>query len=190
MNEDFLTYIRNNCWKNSNADFVMMTDLDEVFYAKDIIAELKTLKEQDAAVIACKWYALIGDSVPEYDEKLLLHQQIGKGYLQHINHRQGQEAFGKLQLFNPKKVTSMTYSVGMHLAFPDAPITFNENIYQFHFDKGFGADYKIQKRRELWQRLGYEQKLKGYCLEYGWEESKIRDEYENNKRIAEDISQL
>ena len=45
MNEDFQTIIRNNCWKGSDADWVMMVDVDEVFYCNDIISELKKFKK-------------------------------------------------------------------------------------------------------------------------------------------------
>lgn len=190
MNEDVLTYIRNNCWKGSKADWVLMVDLDEVFYAKDIIGELKKMKEQGVAVVACQWYALIGDDVPKYRDDMLLHQQIRMGYKQHMNHRQGQGDFGKLQLFDPKKVTTMNYSVGMHISYPDAPIMPNFNIYQIHFDKGYGIQWKMEKRRELWNRMADSQKRKGYGYEYGWDDEKMISEYKNNQAKAIDISNL
>lgn len=190
MNEDFQTIIRNNCWKGSDADWVMMVDVDEVFYCNDIISELKKFKKQGAAVIACKWYALCGESVPEHKDGVLLHQQIGRGYMQYINHREGQKYFGKLQLFNPKKVTTMNYSPGMHISFPDAPITVSYNITQIHFNKGFGADYVVNRNKEMWERLNKAQKEMGYCYQYGFSEEKTRKEYEENLKKSVDISNI
>ena len=190
MNEDVLTYIRNNCWKGSKADWVMMVDLDEVFYAKDIISELQKMKQQGVAVVACQWYALIGDDVPTYRDDMLLHQQIGRAYKQRMNHRQGQGDFGKLQLFDPKKVSTMNYSVGMHIAYPDAPIMPNFNIYQIHFDKGYGIQWKIQKRRELWDRMAMSQKQKGYGYEYGWDDEKMIAEHNEKINQSFDITEL
>lgn len=187
MNENLLTYIRNNCWKSSKADWVMMTDLDEVFYAKDIVSELIRMKEEGVAVVACKWLGLIDDKIPKHDGRLL-HNIMGNGYKQHINHREGQGDWGKLQLFDPKKVTAMNYSPGMHISYPDAPITFNDNIFQFHFDKGYSAEYKIKKRRELWKRLNSVQKQMGYCYQYNFSNEQIRKEHQDCLNNSIDIS--
>ena len=190
MDEEALTYIRNNCWINSDADWVMMTDLDEVFYSKDIISELKAMKEKGVGAVSCKWYALCGDEVPQHKEGVFLHQQLKRGYRQLINHREGYKEYGKIQLFNPKMVGRMQYSMGMHYAFPSCPIVFNPNIVQIHFDKGFGADYKIKKRRELWNRLKPRLRDGGVCIEYGYSEERIRKDYQECIDKSIDISNL
>lgn len=189
MNEELLTIIRNNCWKGSTADFVIVCDVDEQYYAKDIVKELKELKKKGAAVVACQWYALVGDK-ESYNTDTLLHKQIGRGYRQHINHRQDQSMFGKLQLFDPKQVSDMHYSVGMHFAFPDAPITVSYNIYQFHFDKGYNLDWNINRRKIMWKRLADSQKAKGFCVHYGLSEDKIIQEYKANQEKSIDISDI
>ncbi len=188
MNEQVLTAIRNSCYKGSNADFCMVVDVDEVFYSKDIVGELKKLKEQGVGAVACDWYALCGDNVPTYKEGVLLHQQIGKAYKQYINHREGFSDYGKIQLFNPKMAIDMHYSMGMHYAFPHCPIVYNPNTIQIHFDKGYGWKWKIQKRRELWNRLNPQLKGMGVCAEYGWEEEKIKQEYIEYQKNSIDIS--
>lgn len=181
MNEQILSFIRNNCWKGSKADWCIVVDVDEVFYSKDFIGELKRMKKDLVGAVACDWYALCGDDVPVYKEGVLLHQQIGKAYKQYINHREGFGDYGKIQLFNPKMAIDMKYSMGMHYAFPSCPIVYNPNIIQIHFDKGYGYKWKIQKRRELWNRLNPKLKSMGVCAEYGWEEEKIKKEYLENQ---------
>lgn len=190
MNEHVLTHIRNNCWKQSNADFVLVVDVDEVFYSKDIISELKKMKKQGIGAVACNWYALCGDNVPEYKEGLLLHQQIGKAYKQHINHREGFGGYGKIQLFNPKLAVDMHYSLGMHYAFPHCPIVFNPNIIQIHFNKGYGWQYEINRRREMWNRLNKNEKAMGICYEYSYPEEKIIKEYKEKQTKAFDLNEI
>ncbi len=190
MNEQILTNIRNNAWKGSTADFCMVVDVDEVFYAKNIIEELKMMKNQNVGAVACNWYALCGDDVPSYQEGLLLHQQIKKAYKQYINHREGFGNYGKIQLFNPKLAIDMHYSMGMHYAFPHCPIVYNPNIIQIHFDKGYGYQWKIQKRRELWNRLTPALRDGGVCCEYGWEEERIKQEYVNNQKNSFDLNKM
>lgn len=196
MNEDLLTYIRNNCWKNSKADFVIVCDVDEEFYSNDIISELKSLKEKGTSVIGCKWYALCGDSVPAYNPNTLLHQQIGKVYPQYINHKPGYGHLGKIQLFNPQVVASMNYSPGMHISTPvdkdgnEIPVTVTDNIIQIHFDKGYGYQYVIDKRRQLWNRLNERQKRAGYCYEYNFPEEQIRQEYKRHQEESFDINTI
>lgn len=190
MNEQVLTYIRNNCWKGSNADWCIVVDVDEVFYSKDLIGELKKMKEQGVGAVSCNWYALCGDFVPEYKEGMLLHQQIGKVYKQYINHREGFSEYGKIQLFNPKMAVDMHYSMGMHYAFPQCQIVYNPNIIQIHFDKGYSAEWKIQKRRELWNRLNPQLKNMGVCVEYGQDYESLKKEYENNQKNSFDLNDI
>ena len=196
MDENLLTFIRNNCWKGSKADWVMMVDLDEVFYSPNIVDELIALKEKGAAVVACQWYALVGTEMPEHKAGVLLHKQIGRGFRQYINHKPGQSNYGKLQLFNPQKVVSMNYSPGMHIATPvcsdmkELPFTISYKLLQFHFNKGFGETYMVNKRKELWDRLNKIQKARGYCYEYGFPEEKTREEYRANQAKSVDISDL
>lgn len=189
MNEIALTNIRNNCWIGSKADWVIVTDLDEVYYSKDMISELIKMKEVGIGAVSCGWYAFCGKE-KEYNTKELLHKQVKRGYRQHINHRQGYNNVGKIQLFNPQKAVKMNYSMGMHYAYPSCPIKYNKNIYQFHFDKGYNVDYKINKRKELWNRLNPELKNRGVCREYGYSEVKIRKEYQDCIDISVDISEL
>lgn len=187
MNEQVLTNIRNSCWKGSKADFCIVCDVDEVYYSKDIIKELKRLKEHNIGAVACTWYALCGDEVPTYKEGMLLHQQIGKAYKQYINHRPGYSEYGKIQLFNPKMVDDMRYSFGMHFAYPQCPIVYTPNIIQIHFDKGYTWQWRWEKRQELWNRLNPQLKNAGVCVEYGFDKEKIKQEYLENQQKSVDI---
>lgn len=190
MNEQVLTAIRNSCYKGSNADWCIVVDVDEVYYSKNLIGELKKMKEQGIGAVACSWYALCGDDVPTYKEGVLLHQQIGKAYKQYINHRPGFGEFGKIQLFNPKMAVDMKYSMGMHYAFPQCPIVYNPNIIQIHFNKGYGWKWQIEKRKELWERLNPQLKQMGVCAEYGYSEEKIKQEYEENQKNSINLNDL
>lgn len=190
MNEQILTHIRNNCWKGSKADWCIVVDVDEVFYSKNIIAELKKMKEEKVGAVACNWYALCGDFVPEHKEGLLLHDQIGRVYKQYINHREGFKEYGKIQLFNPKLAIDMHYSMGMHFAFPHCQIVYNPNIIQIHFDKGYGIQWRIKKRKELWERLNPQLKQIGVCAEYGFSEDKMKKEYEENQKNSFDLNEF
>lgn len=190
MNEQILTSIRNSCYKHSTADFCIVCDVDEVYYADDIIGELIKLKEHGIGAIACDWYALCGDEAPQHEDGVLLHQQIGKAFKQYINHREGFHDYGKIQLFNPALAKDMHYSFGMHYAFPSCPIVYTPNIIQIHFNKGYGWKWQAEKRRELWNRLNKELRSHGVCVEYGYDEEKIREEYLASQENCIDINKL
>ena len=192
MNDSIQKDIKNKCWKESKgvADYVIVCDMDEVLFSNDFEKELKYMKDNGYNVLGTSWYALRGESKPEYKEGKLLHELIVKGYKQKTNRKF--ENLGKFMLFDPNKIDDMKYEVGCHLANPIPEINLYESkkIFAIHFDKGFGYEYFFERRHTMFKRLSQTNLKNNWCFEYGEEKQKIIDEYNDNVKKSINLVEL
>lgn len=192
MNDSIQKDIKNKSWKESigKCDFVIVCDMDEVLYSNNLDIELKYMKENEYNVLGTPWYALCGDEKPEYKEGMLLHEIIRCVYKQSMN--RNYPNLGKFMLFDPNIITDMGYSVGCHIANPKPQLKLYETdkIFAIHFDKGFGADYFVKRRKTMNERLSDTNRRCGYCSEYGLPEETLKKTYNDNKCKSFDIMDL
>lgn len=192
MNDEIQRDTKNSCWKESvgKCDFVIICDMDEVLYSNDIISELNFMKENGYNVLATNWYALCGDKKPKYQNGVLLHEIIKTVYKQKINWQYND--IGKFMLFDPNSISEMNYDIGCHEANPKPLLKLykSDNILAIHFNKGFGVDYFIERRKTMNKRLSDVNKKHGFCYEYGLPEEKIAQEYNSNKSKSFNIMEL
>lgn len=186
--------IKNSVWYNSKgkADFVVVSDFDEIIWSNNLIEELQYMKDNGYNVLGTPWYAFCGDEMPEYDENKYLHQLIKKGYKQYINHHPSYKHLGKFMLFDPNLIDSMHYSVGCHISNPTPYIKLYETdkIVEFHINKGFSENYFVSRRKIMADNLSSTNRMNGMCTEYWQPEEKTREEYRKYQKESIDISNM
>lgn len=187
MNDDIQRFIKSEAWKQSKgiADFVIVCDMDEVIYSKNLGSVLNKMNKGNYNVLGCPWYMLCATERPQYTEGKLLHEISSEHWCdQYANHRSEYKHLGKFMLFNPNKVYDMGYSVGCHISYPRPSLKLLEDtsgqVVSLHINKGFGEDYFAEKRKKAYDRLSMTNKMKGYGYEYGWSDEKQRQWYKDN----------
>ena len=201
LNDVIHQHIKNQCWKESknDADIVIVCDIDECLWSKlPISIYLEDMKKQRCNVLCNPWYALCGDKSldeirKEYREGVYLHQIVGKGYKQYINHTQGFADYGKFILINPNEVEEINWSVGQHILFgitPQLKLYKTDDIITFHINKGLNEDFFTERRLTIGKRISNTNKKYGMGIEYLKQEQDIRQEYKDNQAKAIDISKL
>ena len=80
QNDIIQAQIKNSCWKDSKADFVCVSDFDEVLWG-DLAEELEVMKQNGYNVMGTKWYAFCGDEKPTYTPGMFLHQLVSFFYI-------------------------------------------------------------------------------------------------------------
>lgn len=201
LNDVIHQTIKNSCWKESkdDADFVIVCDIDECLWSHlPISLYLEEMKKQRCNVLCNPWYALCGDKSidevrKEYREGTYLHQIIGNGYKQYINHTKGFSDYGKFILINPNEIEDIQWSVGQHILFsvkPHFKPYITNDIITFHINKGLNEDMFVNRRLTIGKRLSNTNKMYGCGVEYMKKEEEIRQEYRNNQAKAIDISKL
>ena len=189
MNDAIQRDIKNNCWKESigKCDFVIVCDMDEVLYSKNLESELQYMKDNQYNVLGTPWYALCGDEMPKYSDNLLLHEIVKKVYKQDIN--RDYKDIGKFMLFDPNIITDMRFDVGCHRSFPlpELKLYKSNKIFAIHFDKGFGCEYNIKRKKIMNNRLSEVNKKNKWCFEYGFTEEEIIKDYKEKQNKAINI---
>lgn len=108
--EDILTETRNNCWKGSTADYVIMCDTDEFLYADNLIEQLERLKQKKPAICPVIGYEMFSEDFPKAYSKPIT-DSVKYGIR---NYR-----FDKSIIFSPKKVKNINFDVGAHSCNPE-----------------------------------------------------------------------
>lgn len=191
QNDIIQAQIKNSCWKESKADFVCVSDFDEVLWG-NLAEELEVMKQNGYNVMGTKWYAFCGDEKPTYTPGMYLHQLVKKGYKQHINHHPLYHHLGKFMIIDPSKVDNMNWSVGNHIANPQPQMNLyvSDKVVAFHVNKGLSEDYFVEKRQKMNKRLSPVNRKYGLCYEYSYTEEKNREEYRSYQAESVPIEAL
>lgn len=145
--EDILTEIRNSCWKASEADYVIVCDMDEFLYADDLDNTLKLLDKYRPALCSVVGYEMFSKKFPKnYNISLIDQVKVGVR-----NYR-----FDKTIIFNPKKVKHINYDYGSHSCMPEFyDKKIEDRLIEFkllHF-KYLGKSYLYNKHLSYMKRL-------------------------------------
>lgn len=158
--EDVLTESRNNCWKGSTADYVIVCDMDEFLYDDHLIEKLQIAKEKHIAMPMITGYNMMHPEFPTNYHKLITEQV-----------KQGVKScrFDKNIIFDPKRIKEINYRPGAHICYPE----FYEGIIVeplielklLHF-KYLGRDYLYQKHKGYVHRMSDISREKRHGYEY------------------------
>jgi glycosyltransferase involved in cell wall biosynthesis len=114
-----VTYIRNNCWKESKAEWIIVVDQDELINIS--LADLDAIENFD--VIKFKGYNMI--------------VQEGQNGPREFTHGKLHPWYCKPLMFR-KSVGEMNYIGGAHVAYPPEETRFNRYYFtMFHYPKRF-----------------------------------------------------
>jgi glycosyltransferase involved in cell wall biosynthesis len=127
--EDIMVDVRNNCWKESKADWVIICDIDELIYHKNISSALATIQ---GTVIMPRMFNMYADVFPS---------TLGQIY-DEVN--MGVDMNGKMNIFRPDQIKEMNYDAGCHNAHPEGNFELNiqSEILSLHF-KYLSPEYLI-----------------------------------------------
>ena len=158
--EDRLTESRNNCWKESTADYVIVCDMDEFLYDENLLEKLVLAKEQGIVIPMIIGYNMMSKVFPTNYDRLITKQ---------VKHGVKSSRFDKKIIFDPKKVKEINYRPGAHLSYP----VFDENngvdplmeLKLLHY-KYLGKDYLYKKHEGYADRMSEVSKEKRHGYEY------------------------
>lgn len=161
IRDDAYMHIKNTCWKNSTADFVIVCDMDELLYDTDLFETLRIAKISDIAIIPTQGYNMYCETFPD-DYSKPITDQVKTGVRAYN--------FDKSIIFSPKLIKEINYSPGAHKCQPvfyKSPIFNNElnPIKLLHY-KYLGQDYLLQKHTAYATRLSNYNKANNFGGEY------------------------
>lgn len=163
VRDDLYLEIKNNCWKQSEKDWVLICDVDEFL---DINQE--QLQKEDCSIILSKGYNMVNLE----DDFIFDNVKYG------IRAKQ----YDKYYLFNKSKIKEINYEAGCHSANPKGEIKFSNNVYNlFHYTM-LSEQYLINRYKRNFERLSKENKKHGWGVHYKESEQTIRDKFTTAKK--------
>jgi len=151
LRDDIYIQIKNNCWKGSAADWVIIVDCDEFVYHADLPG---ILKDTEFTAFEPTWYEMFSEEFPVTDGQI--YDVIKRGY----------EAWPKLNLFRPSELTEINYEIGCHIAHPTGNVNLNyaaSEIKTLHM-RHLGKQYIIGRNQGYANRMSAENKKN----KWGW----------------------
>lgn len=139
IRDDIYLQIKNNCWKGSKADWVIVCDIDE------IVVELNAPTPiDDYTVIMPDWYEMVSDRLPSTEDQI--YREINEGVCQ------GQ--ISKCLVFCPDKIKEINYHPGAHGidAAGDVRVLHTSQMGILHY-KYLSPEYVIERHRLFQSRL-------------------------------------
>lgn len=158
--------IKNHCWKNSEADYVIVCDADEVLWDDMLLLKLRTAKMKGSTIFDTQGFNIYSEQWPQI--QLL---EVSRGV--------EDDGYSKNIIFDPSAIREINYKPGAHICDPRGKIIVSEyRLYVLHYrNMGKFSDI-LARRREYQKRLSHMNKVKGYGTHYSWVDAKIQKEYD------------
>jgi len=122
--------VKNNCWKGSNADFVIVVDADEIFIPR-------SAWDTDVTIYKTYGWNIFSNDMPK--ESWL---EITTGV--------HDPNYSKLCCFNPKKIKEIGYVYGCHEAQPKGEINYSNVAFPLFHYKHVGGAQRVADRHALY----------------------------------------
>jgi hypothetical protein len=157
--------IKNNCWKNSETDWVVVCDCDELIQ----ISQDELINEDKNGTTLFKF---LGYHIMNTEDVLDLNS-LSFGF--------PDKMYDKILLFNKSKIENINYSPGCHVAHPSGIVNFSKNSYKLLHYKYLGMQYTIDRYELFAKRLSDENLRYGWSVHYLTKKNEIIEYYNKSK---------
>jgi len=160
LNDDAYKYIKNTCWKDSTADYVIVCDADEVLFWHHLNFGLLPEKGKPSIWKTQGWQ-ITSNEMPKED---IL--EITNGYKF--------DNYSKSIIFSPTRIKEMNFNYGAHRTEPVGDVVYSEEtLYVLHYRQIGGVKRLINRYRAYKKRMSAFNKMKGHGSHYLQQEQKI-----------------
>lgn len=163
IRDDIYLQIKNNCWKGSKADWVIICDIDELVYHPFIHT---VLSSTEATAIAPPLFNMFASEFPT--TPLQIWDEVMTGV----------PGGAKLNLFRPYQVKEINYDPGCHVCFPEGNIILDKNseIKTLHM-KNLSEKYVIERTLLSHSRLSELNKQMGWGIHYNYSIDEMKRQF-------------
>lgn len=161
--------LKNNCWRGSDADWVIVADFDECLWMACNDAGLLRnylFHAKEFSVIPTTGWQIMSEEMPE--ERLT---EISTGYYF--------KNYSKSIIFNPKKITAINYGPGAHECAPEGEVKGPEQspLFVLHYKHIGGVQRTINRYKEYMKRMSRNNLKNGWGIHYRQNERQLRREW-------------
>jgi hypothetical protein len=172
--------LSNECWKCSrgSADWVIVTDIDEHIFHRDVGALLRRYKDAGITIVPALGYQMISEEFPHRDEVLCETRIYGAPW----------DEYSKLSLFDPSAIAEIYYAPGRHTAIPTGRVISppKDELMLLHY-KYIGFERTHARQQQLNLGLGPKDFELKFGFQYSWSESELREHWSKFADNAIDV---
>jgi glycosyltransferase involved in cell wall biosynthesis len=171
IRDDIYLDIKNACWKKSDADWVIICDMDEFVYHPKLKTILNLMDHITA--ITPEMYNMYSEKFPT--TKGQIYEEVNLGF----------PGGGKLNLFRPGELKEINYSPGCHIAQPEGNVTVSQwtGIKTLHF-RYLSKEYVIGRNSAYYARLSKQNKENGWGFHYGFDPTEVAAHFDEHLALS------
>ena len=176
--------IKNECWKGSDADYVVVCDMDECLLAADIKATLEKMKREGATICKPQWYELQPKEMPKYERGKLLHETSPLCRPTQVS--------SKAVIFDPQVFDEIRYTPGAHQCNPMGNARWYEgdDLFCLHINHNLSFEYKLARYKELNERLSEENIRNRHGIHYAFSETILRKAWDEDMKHTVNLNDI
>jgi len=167
INDLWFLELKNNCWKESTADWVIIIDSDEFVFHPNLV---KVLEETKATIFEPRLFNMYSKKFPTTNKQI--YNEI----------KYGVEDRRKMNLFRPKEITEINYTAGCHSAKPEGNVILSDKDIKTLHMRFLSLEYVLQRNKESLRRLSELNKQMGWGFHLYHEETMCIREFERGLR--------
>ena len=174
LRDDLHIQIKNECWKDSKANWVCVIDMDEFIYHPDLIS---ILDNTEFTAFEPRWYEMFSRDFPKTEGQI--YEEVTEGY----------EAWPKLNLWRPSQLKEINFEPGCHLCKPVGNVKLNyveSEIKTLHM-RHLGPDYIVSRNRDFAKRMSKVNKDNGWGWHLTQSEEEIRKGFEKEFALTKKV---
>ena len=159
--------LKNECWKGSKADWVIVADFDELLISGFAINNFNGVQSKGVTILKTRGWQIMSDDWPA--ERLT---EITNGF-EFSN-------YAKSIAFKPKEISSINYGPGAHDCSPIGNVVWSSGDhtpYVLHYKHIGGVQRTIDRYRVLQRRLSKNNRKNGWGIHYNRTPASIRQEW-------------
>lgn len=129
--------IKNNKWKGSNADWVIVCDADEILFFNLSTFYPNQLESKDITIFKTQGFNVFSNDFPRETWR-----EITTGIYD--------DRYSKLVIFNPKAITDINYVYGCHEADPKGDVKYSKEPLSLLHYKHIGGAERVANRHAMY----------------------------------------
>jgi hypothetical protein len=164
--------LKDNIWKVSLADWVIVVDADEFVYHPNIVG---ILENTQATIFKPQLFNMFSENFPVTQGQI--YEEVTDGI----------EGGAKVNLFRPKEIKEINYAPGCHSSNPEGNLIWGtEKIKTLHF-RNLGKDYIFNRNKIYSVRRCENDKKNGWAIHYVSSDEETGKWFDDNFALAEKI---
>lgn len=161
IDDNHYLQIKNNCWKSSTTDWVLVCDVDELLDINE--SQLNAEDAKGTTIIRSEAYNMV-NMEDNFD-------------LPNIKHGARCEPYDKYYLFKKSELSEISYTHGCHGASPKGRANYSDKLYLLYHYKCVNPDYMVERYKLFNSRLSEANKRYKWGNHYGSPSEEVRNSF-------------